>query len=154
VRLHSDFNIPPPPTHPTPPHPHRDALCNEVSATTCSNRTHPTRWAPWQKPRALRGLIPAGAVENWPATQSLHDVAPGAAYRPDAHMAAGGLADVDAAGHAYPAAHTAVHVDTDKPCVLPYLPAGQSVQLLAPAVDEYRPTAHSVHDPARPDTKG
>ncbi len=69
-------------------------------------------------------------------------------------MAAGGLADVDAAGHAYPAAHTAVHVDTDRPCVLPYLPAGQSVQPLAAAVDEYRPTAHSVHDPARPDTKG
>jgi hypothetical protein len=63
-------------------------------------------------------------------------------------MAAGGLADVDAAGHAYPAAHTAVHVVTDKPCVLPYLPAGQSVQLPAAAVDEYRPTAHSVHDPA------
>jgi hypothetical protein len=93
--------------------------------------------------------IPAGAVENWPATQSLHDIAPAAAYRPDAHMAAGGLADVDAAGHVYPAAHTAVHVDTDKPCVLPYWPAGQSVQPLATAVDEYRPTAHSVHDPAQ-----
>ena len=92
--------------------------------------------------------VPAGAVENWPATQSLHDVAPAAAYRPDAHMAPGGLADVDAAGHAYPAAHTAVHVDTDKPCVLPYLPAGQFVQPLAATVDEYRPTAHSEQDPA------
>jgi hypothetical protein len=101
-----------------------------------------------EAPRTSRP-VPAGAVENWPATQSLHDVAPATAYRPDAHMAAGGLADVDAAGHAYPAAHTAVHVDTDKPCVLPYLPAGQSVQPLATAVDEYRPTAHSVHDPAK-----
>ncbi len=55
---------------------------------------------------------------------------------------------MDAAGHAYPAAHTAVHVDTDKPCVLPYWPAGQSVQLPAAAADAYRPTAHSVHDPA------
>jgi hypothetical protein len=55
---------------------------------------------------------------------------------------------VDAAGHAYPAAQAAVHVVTDKPCVLPYLPAGQSVQLPAAAVDEYRPAAHSAHDPA------
>jgi hypothetical protein len=59
------------------------------------------------------------------------------------------LDTVDAAGHAYPAAQSPLHVDTAKPCVLPNLPAGQSTQLLAAAVDEYRPTAHSVHDPAR-----
>jgi hypothetical protein len=57
---------------------------------------------------------------------------------------------VDAAGHAYPAAQSPLHADTDKPCVLPYLPAGQSVQLPAAAVDEYRPTAHSVHAPVQP----
>ena len=64
-------------------------------------------------------------------------------------MAAGGLATVDAAGHAYPAAQSPLHADTAKPCELPNLPAGQSTQLLAAVVDEYRPTAHSVHDPAK-----
>jgi hypothetical protein len=64
-------------------------------------------------------------------------------------MAERGLAVIDAAGHAYPAAQLSLHVATDKPCVLPNFPAGQSVQLLATAVDEYRPTAHSVHDPAQ-----
>jgi hypothetical protein len=65
---------------------------------------------------------PAGAVENWPAAQSVHDVAPAAAYRPDAHMAAGGLATVDAAGHAYPAAQSPVQVATPNPAESPYLP--------------------------------
>ena len=92
--------------------------------------------------------IPADAVENCPATQSEHAVAPAAAYRPDAHIAAGGLATVDPAGHAYPALQLPLQATACKPCVLPNLPAGQSVQLLAAAVDEYRPTAHSVHDPA------
>ncbi len=81
--------------------------------------------------------------------QSEHEVAPATAKRPDAHMAAVGLAVVDAAGHAYPALQLPVHPTACKPCVPPNLPAGQSVQLAAAVVDEYRPTAHKVHDAAQ-----
>jgi hypothetical protein len=35
--------------------------------------------------------------------QSLHDVAPESEYLPAAHRAAAGVADVEPAGHAYPA---------------------------------------------------
>jgi hypothetical protein len=90
--------------------------------------------------------VPAGAVENRPATQSEHAVAPATANRPDAHMAAGGLATVDAAGHAYPAAQSPLHVATLRPWVLPNLPAAQTTQVLAADAEEYRPTAHNVHD--------
>jgi hypothetical protein len=64
-------------------------------------------------------------------------------------MLAGVFDAVDATGHAYPGAQSPLQVATDKPCVLPYLPTGQSVQLLAPVTDAYRPTAQSVHDPAQ-----
>ncbi len=74
-------------------------------------------------------------------------LAPNKLYLPAGHMLAGVLDAVDAAGQAYPAAQSPLHVDTDKPCVLPNLPAGQSEQLPAAVVDEYRPTGHSVHDP-------
>jgi hypothetical protein len=77
----------------------------------------------------------------------MHTLAPNKLYRPAGHMLAGVLDAVDAAGQAYPAAQSPLHVDTDRPCVLPNLPAGQSEQLPAAVVDEYRPTAHSVHDP-------
>jgi hypothetical protein len=83
-----------------------------------------------------------------PAGQLMHTLAPTKLYRPVGQMLPAALDTVDAAGHAYPAAQSPLHVDTAKPCVLPNLPAGQSVQLLAADVDEYRPTAHSVHDPA------
>jgi hypothetical protein len=78
----------------------------------------------------------------------MHTLAPTKLYRPVGQMLPAALDTVDAAGHAYPAAQSPLHVDTAKPCVLPNLPAGQSVQLLAADVDEYRPTAHSVHNPA------
>jgi hypothetical protein len=79
----------------------------------------------------------------------MHTLAPAKLYRPAGHTLTAAFDAVDAAGHAYPAIQSPLHVATDKPWVLPNLPAGQSVQLLATAVDEYRPTAHSVHDPAR-----
>ncbi len=62
-------------------------------------------------------------------------------------MAAGGSATVDAAGHAYPAAQKPLQPAVLRPWMLPNLPAAQSAQPLAADVEEYRPTAHSVHDP-------
>jgi hypothetical protein len=88
---------------------------------------------------------PAGHA--YPALQFEHDVAPATAKRPAGHKAADGLAVVDAAGHAYPAVQLPLHPAACKPCVSPYLPAGQSVQLLAAVADEYRPAAHKVHEP-------
>ncbi len=74
-------------------------------------------------------------------------MAPPKLYLPRAQMLAGLFDALDAAGQAYPGAQSPEHVATAKPCVPPNLPAGQSVQLPAAVVDEYRPTAHSVHDP-------
>jgi hypothetical protein len=94
-------------------------------------------------------MIPKPAPIHAPAGQSMHTLAPNKLYRPAGHTLAGVFVAVEATGHAYPGAQSPLHVDTDKPCALPYLPAGQSAQLLAAVVDEYRPTEHSVHDPAR-----
>jgi hypothetical protein len=84
-----------------------------------------------------------------PAGQLMHTLAPPKLYRPTGQTLTAAFDNVDAAGHAYPAAQSPLHADTAKPCELPNLPAGQSTQLLAAVVDEYRPTAHSVHDPAK-----
>jgi hypothetical protein len=59
------------------------------------------------------------------------------------------LATVDAAGHAYPAAQSPLHAAALRPWVLPNLPAAQSTQVLAADAEEYRPTAHNVHDPVQ-----
>ncbi len=83
--------------------------------------------------------------KNVPAGQSTHTLAPPKLYRPIGQMFPAALDMMDAAGHAYPAEQLPLHVATANPSVLPNLPAGQSVQLLAAVVDEYRPTAHSVH---------
>ena len=47
--------------------------------------------------------------------------------------------DVEPAGHA-------THEDSDTmPGVLPYVPEGQAVQLLAPALSAYVPASHEMH---------
>ncbi len=74
-------------------------------------------------------------------------LAPPKLYLPRAQMLAWVFDALDAAGQAYPGAQSPEHVATATPSVPPNLPAGQSVQLPAAVVDEYRPTAHSVHDP-------
>ncbi len=83
-----------------------------------------------------------------PALQTVQTLDPTTLKRPVGQMLPTALETVDAAGHAYPAAQSPLHVDTVKACVLPNLPAGQSVQLLAAMEDEYRPTAQGAHDPA------
>jgi hypothetical protein len=83
-----------------------------------------------------------------PAGQSMHMLAPAKLYRPAGQMLPAAFDTDDAAGHAYPAAQSPLHVATDKPCVLPNFPAGQSMHV--PALARlYRPTAQSAHDPAQ-----
>ena len=58
-----------------------------------------------------------------PAGQLMHTLAPTKLYRPTGQMFPAALDTVDAAGHAYPAAQSPLHVATDTPGVLPNLPA-------------------------------
>jgi hypothetical protein len=85
--------------------------------------------------------------QSVPAGQSVQLLTPPKLYLPRAQMLARVFDAMDAAGQAYPGAQSPVQAAVCKPCVPPNLPAGQSVQLLAAAADEYRPTAHRVHDP-------
>ncbi len=84
-----------------------------------------------------------------PTLQFVHAPEPALAYVPGGHTEA--VADVDPAGHAYPAAQFPVQAAEANPAKAPYKPAGHgAVQVLVvkPGVEPYVPVGQGEHTPA------
>ncbi len=86
-------------------------------------------------------VVKPGVDPKVPAGQSVHTPAPAREYLPAGHWLA--VAVVEPTAHTYPAVHGPLHAAVDRPAVEPKVPAGQSVQTLAP-VREYLPATHWV----------
>jgi hypothetical protein len=76
------------------------------------------------------GDVRAGVDPYVPGGHAVHVALPAKLYCPGGHAAAVGV--VDPAGHTYPAVQFPLQVELDKPEVLPKLPEGHALQLLAP----------------------